>query len=501
MSDQANVGTYEEEKRASRELLRSLDIDTQKMDEVKSKDMLTFSKEMVQDNALLSKEDFSSLPVSDSIKESLYMLGYDRPSVAQLSTIPHILNGENLMFQSKSGTGKTISFVVGTLQKVVVGKGVQVLLITPTMELNRQTKTIFDKVGGRLGIRTFMAMRGERVSFVDAEVLIGSPGALLNAIRALRIEQINTLIVDEADAVLDPEGMGAQTKRILDMVRFEQFLFFSATYSERIKTLILKYVQSIRDCVEPVNTKPDDIGLYHLKIHDRREKMNVLMYLYELLVVGQSIIFVSTKRMAEILKKRFEADLNRIGILHGDLSPEERGQITEEFRHAKTKILISTDVFSRGMDIPQVNLVINYDLPVYHNNVDVSTYIHSIGRCGRFGRKGFVIDFVCGGCEMGVVEELGRKLGCGSKGISVEALSEVSGEGAVDGIGNGVGSISNVSNLGGISNANGMGVEIKHGAAQGREGLRIDVQKEDETEKMNETGKESNAIRNNRTSG
>ncbi|ELQ76190.1 RNA helicase [Trachipleistophora hominis] len=164
MLNEENAQTYEQEKEASRELLRSLDIDTHRMDEVQPKDALTFSNAMVQDNTLLSTADFSSLLVSEEIKNALYMLGYDRPSLAQLSTIPHILKGQSLLFQSKSGTGKTISFVVGALQNVVKGKGVQVLLITPTMELNRQTTSIFEKVGGPLGIRTFMAMRGERVS-------------------------------------------------------------------------------------------------------------------------------------------------------------------------------------------------------------------------------------------------------------------------------------------------------------------------------------------------
>ncbi|KAM0684870.1 RNA helicase required for poly(A+) mRNA export, partial [Conglomerata obtusa] len=233
------------------------------------------------------------------------------------------------------------------------------------------------------------------------------------------VKSIRMTVVDEADSCLDQNG--AQTMRVLRSVTGQK-VFFSATYNEVIKKMIKHVAPNVEE-IYAENSKPAEIKMYYIDLK-RDKKTETLMLLCEYLSIGQMIIFVATRRRVEIVKKELEGDMHKVGCLHGEMDIDAREQAVDDFRKAKTKVLVSTDVFSRGMDIPQVNLIVNYDMPVYQNKVNSENYIHRIGRSGRFGRTGFIIDFISTKEDYDALIEIQDKLKSASKKFSMEDLKK-----------------------------------------------------------------------------
>ncbi|AFM97899.1 putative DEAD-box helicase [Encephalitozoon hellem ATCC 50504] len=377
---------------------------------------------------LLVAEHFSDMGLSEELLKAIYNKGFEKPSLIQKSAIPHILRRHNIVVQSKSGTGKTIAYTCGVLGNTRVGEGTQALVVTPTRELNTQVTEVISGLAQPLGMKVFSALKNKATESVKEEVVVGSPGTILKLIDLgkLNHKEIRTIVLDEADILLDKDMMGTQTFRILKLVSGAQIVFFSATYSEQVKQTIEFYAPDAIKMYEERNGKPDEIKLFYIE-SEGDSKRKALKSLYEYLSISQMIIFVSTKATVNYLKKKLEDDLHSVSCLHGDLEIEEREKAVEEFRSSKSKILLTTDVFSRGMDIPQVNLIVNYDLPIYKGVASTQTYIHRIGRSGRFGRTGFVVDFVRDE-ELEAYLKFQKELKFASKKFTIRALEEVAEE-------------------------------------------------------------------------
>lgn len=406
------------DKETAREILKLLNEDTVRLENDNLSDY-----RLKKGEKLLIKEKFEEMQLPAALVKALYIKGFDRPSLIQKSSIPLIILGADCGIQSKSGTGKTVAYAVGILQKIVASKKPQALVITPTRELNKQVGGVISGLGSSIGVSVLVALKRREIGTVVEEVVVGSPGTLLHLFRDGKIDVsgIKIVVVDEADATLDPDGMGAQAAQILHFVVHAQKVFFSATYSERIKGLISSISPEIERLYESENSKPEEIKLYCIDVK-KSNKIETLMGLYNYLTVAQSIVFVATKRMVDTLKGIFESDMFTVSFLHGDMDMSEREKAFKDFKDAKTKVLISTDVFSRGMDIPQVNLIMNFDLPVYEGKPNVETYIHRIGRSGRFGRAGFVIDFLSSEHDVMAEATFAKELRCYSKKFTLEAL-------------------------------------------------------------------------------
>ncbi|KAH9411997.1 ATP-dependent RNA helicase [Ordospora pajunii] len=377
---------------------------------------------------LLVAEHFSEMGLSEELLKAIYSQGFEKPSLIQKSAIPHILSKHNIVVQSKSGTGKTIAYTCGILGNILAGGNPQAIVITPTRELSMQVTSVISQVAGSLGVKVFSALKNKITEAINEEIIVGSPGTILKLIEngKLNYKGIKMIVLDEADVLLDKDMMGTQTFRILKLVAGAQVVFFSATYSEQVKHTIDFYVPDAIKMYEERNGKPEEIKLFYIEA-EGDNKRKALKSLYEYLSVSQMIIFVSTKATVNYLRKKLEEDLHSVSCLHGDLEIEEREKAVDEFRRSNTKILLTTDVFSRGMDIPQVNLIVNYDLPIYKGIASTQTYIHRIGRSGRFGRTGFVVDFVKGDeCEayLGFQNELKFA----SKKFTIKALEEAAEE-------------------------------------------------------------------------
>lgn len=409
------------DKETAAELLRLLNEDTCELEKNTVQEYCLRKGEK-----LLIKQNFEEMQLPEKLVKALYMKGFNRPSLIQKSAIPLITLGVNCAVQSKSGTGKTVAYAAGMMQKIATNRKTQALIITPTQELSIQVGKELGDIGNYVGVTVLTALKRRDISEIHEEVVVGSPGTVLRLLRDGKLSHmhVNTVVVDEADATLNPDGMGADTVQILEIVKSAQKIFFSATYSKKIKELISSIAPDVESMYESENAKPDEIKLYCIDVK-RNEKVKTLMGLYNYLTVAQSIVFVSTKKMVDILKDVFESDMFTVSFLHGDMDQREREKAVSDFRDAKTKVLIATDVFSRGMDIPQVNLILNFDLPVYNNQPSVETYIHRIGRSGRFGRAGFVVDFLSSEADVLAEATFSKELRCCSKKFTLDALKEM----------------------------------------------------------------------------
>ncbi|KAI5181862.1 ATP-dependent RNA helicase DDX19/DBP5, partial [Pancytospora epiphaga] len=289
---------------------------------------------------------------------------------------------------------KTVAFSLGALQQVEQGKGPQVVVLTPTRELSNQVGEVIATFGKFVNISVCFALRNFVADSISEEVVVGSPGKILGLLNSKIIDgsSIKVLVLDEADELISQQSFSAQTIRLVKALSNAQKIFFSATYSDFSQQSVKKLLPKCDTFFEK-NQKADKIQLYYVEI-DKTTKIAALKTLFGLLTVAQTIVFVATRRMVDVVSKELVTDGFSVSKIHGELDPIERDGAFRDFYQAKTKVLVSTDLFSRGMDIPQVNLIINFDLPSdTHKKMD-ETYIHRVGRSGRFDRSGFVIDFI-----------------------------------------------------------------------------------------------------------
>lgn len=411
----------QDDKDVAKELISLLKKDTEIIEKAEK---TAYTMKLASGEKLLVPEKFSEMALKSDLVEGIYKLGYEKPSLIQAAAIPLIGKGNNIAIQSMSGTGKTLSFVVPVLNYIRSNQKVQAIIVTPTKDLNNQIGDLVNALGLYLKISCYNATKENRIldNDVHSEVVVGSPGSLLNLMRDQIIdsEQVKIIVFDEADALLT--SFDSHIKRLINKTPKAQRIFFSATYTDAIKRKINNFCGPVKELYEE-NAKPEEIKLYHFECK-RQDKISILLELYEYLSIGQMIVFTNSRKMAEKLKVEFESDKHKVSIVHGEMDIKDRINSVDDFRSAKTKILISTDVFSRGMDIPQVNLIVNYDMPVYQNTINTETYIHRVGRSGRFGRTGFVIDFVCDKKDYDALVEFQRILRFPSKKFSIEALRD-----------------------------------------------------------------------------
>ena len=345
---------------------------------------------------------FSDYPISKEIKMQLNALGYKKPTDIQYKAIRHILKGEDVMAIAQTGTGKTAAFVIPTLDMIQRSKGkysksgVQCLVLVPTRELAKQIASVYRELGKRTGVKVFGLFGGveqeQQISTLSngVDVLVSTPGRMFDLISqgALDLSQTRFLILDEADLMLD---MGF-AKDIKDVMRFvpkkRQTLFFSATISKKIKSLAYDVVRNaIRIQISPKNpvAKNIDHAVMFVEMDDKRFFLeNVIKEYPEKKVV----VFVRT----QVRTERVVAAMERVAIsaeaMHGGIEQKDRFAIFERFRSGENKVLITTDVAARGIDIPSVDYVINYDLPE-----DSENYVHRCGRTGRGKNRGQAISF------------------------------------------------------------------------------------------------------------
>eukprot|EP00871_Galdieria_phlegrea_P003195 jgi/Galph1/3877/GphlegSOOS_G2545.1 len=373
-----------------------------------------------------SVSTFEELNLSKQLLQGVYAMKFNKPSRIQATSLPLIAQNppKNLIGQAKNGSGKTACFVLGMLMRVdPSAHQVQALCVVPTRELARQIQQVVETMGKYTGVSVFCAVkqteeeRNTRLSAINDHIIIGTPGRVMDLIkrRLFNPKTVKIFVLDEADVMVDTQGMGDQTLRIKRALNSNvQTLLFSATFSEPVQALARRVAPNgnqISVTREELNL--DNVQQYYFMCESADNRFQILSDTYGCLSIGQSIIFVHTRASASELTRRLREEGHTVSLLHGgEMSPEERDRVIDEFRRGTTKVLVTTNVLARGVDVLQVTVVVNYDLPLDANHrIEPETYLHRVGRTGRFGRKGLVINFVYDHDSLKQLQEIEKYLG------------------------------------------------------------------------------------------
>jgi ATP-dependent RNA helicase RhlE len=362
---------------------------------------------------------FDDYRIAPEIKQNLAAMGLKRPTDIQFKSIPPILNGEDVLAIAQTGTGKTAAFAIPIVHMLHEQKrsrrteGIQCVVMEPTRELALQITEVFDSIGKHTKVKTLCVFGGveqdPQIARLEKgiDILVATPGRMFDLVSQghIHLNRVKMLVLDEADHMLDLGFI----KDIQDLIRFlprkRQTLFFSATINEKIKKLAYSLVKNpIRIQIAPDDPVARNIT-HSVAFIDMDDKRFFLARLIEENPDSKILIFVRTKVRAERVSKALE----RAGIqsltIHGDKDQLERLDVMKQFREGTVKILIATDVSARGIDIPDVDQVVNYDLPEVAEN-----YVHRVGRTGRADKKGLAVSF-CSPEEKPILDEIESFLG------------------------------------------------------------------------------------------
>lgn len=342
---------------------------------------------------------FDSLSLKEDLLRGIYGYGFERPSAIQQRAIVPILRGRDVIAQAQSGTGKTATFSIGVLQRIDIGvRETQALILSPTRELAQQTQSVVLALGDYMNVQAHACIGGTKVGDdvkkldYGQHVVVGTPGRVFDMIRRrnLRTERIKVLILDEADEMLS-RGFKEQ---IYDIYRYlppkTQIVVVSATLPQEVLDITSKFmVEAVQVLVKRDELTLAGIKQFFVDVEREEWKFDTLCDLYDTITIAQSVIFCNTKRKVDWLTDKMRQANFTVASMHGEMPQKERDSIMQEFRRGVSRVLITTDVWARGIDVQQVSVVFNYDLPLNREN-----YLHRIGRSGRFGRKGIAINFV-----------------------------------------------------------------------------------------------------------
>lgn len=353
---------------------------------------------------LYSAKSFDELGLAPELLKGIYAMKFQKPSKIQERALPLLLHNppRNMIAQSQSGTGKTAAFSLTMLTRVnPEDASPQAICLAPSRELARQTLEVVQEMGKFTKITSQLIVPDsfEKNKQINSQVIVGTPGTVLDLMRRklMQLQKIKIFVLDEADNMLDQQGLGDQCIRVKRFLpKDTQLVLFSATFADAVRQYAKKIVPNANTLELQINeVNVDAIKQLYMDCKNEADKFDVLTELYGLMTIGSSIIFVATKKTANVLYGKLKSEGHEVSILHGDLQTQERDRLIDDFREGRSKVLITTNVLARGIDIPTVSMVVNYDLPTLANGqADPATYIHRIGRTGRFGRKGVAISFV-----------------------------------------------------------------------------------------------------------
>ena len=353
---------------------------------------------------LYSAKSFDELGLAPELLKGIYAMKFQKPSKIQERALPLLLHNppRNMIAQSQSGTGKTAAFSLTMLTRVnPEDASPQSICLAPSRELARQTLEVVQEMGKFTKITSQLIVPDsfEKNKQINSQVIVGTPGTVLDLMRRklMQLQKIKIFVLDEADNMLDQQGLGDQCIRVKRFLpKDTQLVLFSATFADAVRQYAKKIVPNANTLELQTNeVNVDAIKQLYMDCKNEADKFDVLTELYGLMTIGSSIIFVATKKTANVLYGKLKSEGHEVSILHGDLQTQERDRLIDDFREGRSKVLITTNVLARGIDIPTVSMVVNYDLPTLANGqADPATYIHRIGRTGRFGRKGVAISFV-----------------------------------------------------------------------------------------------------------
>jgi translation initiation factor 4A len=344
-------------------------------------------------------DQFDQMNLREPLLRGIYGYGFERPSAIQQRAIKPCILGHDVIAQAQSGTGKTATFAISILQQLDMEfKDCQALILAPTRELAQQIQKVVLALGDYMGISCHACIGGTNVRDdmkrleAGVQIVVGTPGRVYDMLNrsALRSKSIKMFVLDEADEMLS-RGFKEQIYDVFTtMPQNIQVILLSATMPSDVLEVTTKFMNDpIKILVKKEELTLEGIRQFYVTVEREEWKLDTLCDLYETLTITQAVIFSNTRRKVDWLTEKMRGRDFTVSAMHGDMDQKERDVIMKEFRTGSSRVLITTDLLARGIDVQQVSLVINYDLPNNREN-----YIHRIGRGGRFGRKGVAINFV-----------------------------------------------------------------------------------------------------------
>ena len=369
--------------------------------------MMTESNTRPNNNKLyeISGWEDENLQLKAKLVRGIYSMGFEIPSSIQKTALyPMIHNIHNnrhrdIIAQAQSGTGKTGAFSVGTLQLIdETVDETQALIIAPTHELAAQTAAVIKQLGTYLKIRPMLLVGGTSVdknktdlNEIKPHVVVGTPGRIHDMIRRryLKVDKMKLLVIDEADEMMS-SGFKDQMYNIFRHLHNDiQVALFSATYSDELEELSKSFMHNptqIRVKAEELTLQ--GIAQYYINLLDDVQKYETVKDIFESLTISQAIIYCNSTHRVDDLSEAMKTDNFPVEKIHGKMTEQERKDNYSKFKKGSCRVLITSDLFARGIDVQQVSIVINFDIPKNEH-----TYLHRIGRSGRWGRKGIAINF------------------------------------------------------------------------------------------------------------
>lgn len=343
---------------------------------------------------------WEDLEISSDLLRGIYSYGFERPSPIQCKAIVPVMKGKDVIAQAQSGTGKTAAFSVGALSLVDLSKSeTQILIMSPTRELTKQISLVISSIGNMMnGLSVYTLVGGSSID-EDANklknspphVIVGCPGRVYDMIRRgnIKAKNIRLVVLDEADEMLS-SGFKEQVYNIFQTFSNDiQVALFSATLPEYINNITSKFMRDpINIFVKTEALTLEGISQYFVAVDDDKQKYLAMKDLYSYISLSQCIIYCnSIKRVIDLHAAMIE-DGFPVCCIHSNMDKSARDVAFADFRNGKYRVMISSNVTARGIDIQQISVVINFDIPKC-----VHTYLHRIGRSGRYGRKGVAINF------------------------------------------------------------------------------------------------------------
>lgn len=343
-------------------------------------------------------DTFDELNLKKELLRGIYGYGFEKPSPIQSKAILPIIQKRDIIAQAQSGTGKTGAFVISSLQLIDQNVSeIQALVLSPTRELAQQTCKVYQLIGEYMKVKVHAFIGGTAVKNdiknvnEGCQIVVGTPGRVLDMLtkKIIKLDSLKIFILDEADEMLSRGFLDSIKSVFPHIPSTSQIALFSATMPNDIIEITKQFLQnSVKILVKNEQLTLEGIRQYYVPLK-KEWKLEILLNLYKMMEIAQAIIYANSKKAVDYLTEEMTKRNFVVSSIHADMPMSEREKVMREFRTGATRVLITTDLLARGIDVYQVSLVINYDLPRNRE-----TYIHRIGRSGRFGRKGTAINFV-----------------------------------------------------------------------------------------------------------
>jgi len=359
------------------------------------------SEELIFDSTENVIHTWDELEIDPNILRGIFAYGFEKPSPIQQRAIKPVIDGRDVIAQAQSGTGKTATFSIGALQRVNTAESsTQVLILSPTRELTTQTAKVVSNLGSFMnGLKTQTLFGGSSIeegsSFSSKNIphiICGCPGRVHDMMRRDRIssKSIKLIILDEADEMLS-SGFKEQVYNIFQHLNSDvQVCLFSATLPDGINPIIEKIMRNpVKIYVKREQLTLEGIAQYYIAVNDDREKYTTLKDIFSFITLSHTIIYCNSIKRVQDLYEAMCEDGFPVCRIHSNMDKGDRDKAFNDFRNGISRVMISSNVTARGIDIQQVSVVMNFDLPKC-----IHTYLHRIGRSGRWGRKGVGINFI-----------------------------------------------------------------------------------------------------------